>query len=167
MISGARQWILAAFVFAILAGGASRLQRIVRANSSVAVAERLRESLDRVRGELDACLARRDRSEIRFQALTRETRRSRQELDSIEAMDPRGVPAEVYEAYIERVEDYNNTSIPEWERQADGLRELALQCDSLAWDHNQRVNSLRDFLVEEGIWEDEWLRLEAGSNESD
>ena len=71
------------------------------------------------------CLAIRDRSEIRFQALTRGTERLRQELDSLEALDPRGVPTDAYDAYIGRVEDYNE-SIPEWERQTGGAEGLGV-----------------------------------------
>ena len=156
MITGPRQWLLALLVLAFLAGGASRLQRIVRANSAVATAERLREALGGVRARLDACLAMRDGSELRFEALARDTRRLRQELDSIEALDPRGVPEAAYDAYLTRVEEYNLT-VPEWERQAADLSALAVECDSIAKDHNGRVASLRSFLVEEGIWDEEWL----------
>ena len=156
MITGLRQWLLALLVLAFLAGGASRLQRIVRANSAVATAERLRDALGGVRARLDACLATRDGSELRFEALARETRRLRQELDSIEALDPRGVPEEAYDTYLTRVEEYN-VAVPQWERQAADLSLLALECDSIAQDHNGRVASLRSFLVEEGIWEAEWL----------
>ena len=158
MITGLRQWLLALIVLAFLAGGASRLQRIVRANSAVATAERLRDALGGVRARLDACLATRDGSELRFEALARETRRLRQEVDSIEALDPRGVPEEAYDTYLTRVEEYN-VALPEWERQAADLSALALECDSIAQDHNGRVASLRSFLVEEGIWEEEWLAL--------
>jgi len=158
LITGLRQWLLALVVLAFLAGGASRLQRIVRANSAVAAAERLREALGGVRARLDACLATRDGSELRFQSLARETRRLRQEVDSIEALDPRGVPEESYDAYLTRVEEYN-VAVPEWERQAADLSTLALECDSIAQDHNGRVASLRRFLVEEGIWEEEWLEF--------
>ena len=158
MITGPRQWLLALLVLAFLAGGASRLQRIVRANSAVATAERLREALGGVRTRLDACLATRDGSELRFEALARETRRLRQELDSIEALDPRGVPEGAYAVYLTRVEEYN-LAVPEWERQAADLSALAVECDSIAQDHNDRVASLRNFLVKEGIWEEEWLGI--------
>ena len=46
-----------------------------------------------------------------------------------------------------------NESIPQWERQADGLRTLSARCDSLVRDHNVRADSLQEFLVSEGIWE--------------
>ncbi len=161
MITGFRQWVLVLAVLAVLAGGASRLQRAVRANSAIAAAERFRGTLGGVRSELDACLATRDGAELRFEALTREVRRLRQELDSIEAMDSRGVPEEVYGAYLSRIEEYN-VGVPEWERGAEGLAELALRCDSLARDHNERVDSFREFLVAEGIWEEEWLGSPGG-----
>ena len=151
-----RGWILAAFVLAIMAGGASRL---TRESSAIAVAGGLRDDLDGLRAEIDTCLEMRDQSEIRFQALTRQTERLRNELDSLEALDSRGVPAEAYDTYMGGVEEYN-ALIPDWERQAEGLSELALRCDFLVREHNVRVESLREFLVGEGIWEEEWVRLE-------
>ena len=156
-----RPWVLVLAVLAVLAGGASRLQRIIRADSAPAVAERFRATLADVRAELDACLATRDGAELRFEALMRDVRRLRQEVDSIEAMDPRGVPAEVHRAYLSRIEAYN-LGVPAWERGAAGLSALAHRCDSLARDHNERVETLRNFLVAEGIWEEEWLGSRRG-----
>ena len=150
------RWLLGGVVLVVMVGGASWLDRVVRKNSSSAVAAGLRDDLVSLRAEVDACFAIRDRSEIRFQALTRGTERLRQELDSLEALDPRGVPTDAYDAYIGRVEDYNE-SIPEWERQTGGLRDLASRCNSLVRDHNLQAESLQEFLVNEGIWEEEWL----------
>lgn len=139
-----------------MVGGSSILDRITRGNSSSAVAVGLRDDLVSLRAEIDACLAIRDKSEIRFQALNRGTERLRQEIDSLEALDPRGVPSDAYDAYIGRVGDYNE-SIREWERQTGELRDLASRCDSLVRDHNRRAEAVREFLVSERIWEEEWL----------
>ena len=152
------RWLLGGVVLVVLVGGASVLDRVTRERSSSSVAAGLRDDLVSLRAEIDACLSIRDRSEIRFQALARGTERLRQELDSLEALDPRGVPTDAYDAYIGRVEDYNE-SIPEWERQTGGLRDLASRCNSLVRDHNLRAESLQEFLVNEGIWEEEWLLL--------
>ncbi len=93
-----------------------------------------------------------------FRGLIVELNRLRQEVDSLEALDPRGVPGDAYEAYIGRVEAYNE-SIREWERQTGELRALSSRCDSLVRDHNRRAEAIREFLVSEGIWEEEWLLL--------
>ena len=70
-----------------MVGGASWLDRVVRKNSSSAVAAGLRDDLVSLRAEVDACvLPSGIGSEIRFQALTRGTERLRQELDSLEAL---------------------------------------------------------------------------------
>ena len=139
------------------------LDRFTRENSSSAVAVGLRDDLVSLRAEIDACLAIRNKSEIRFQALSRGTERLRQEVDSLEALDPRGVPSEAYKAYIGRVEDYNE-SVGEWERQTGELRDLASRCDSLVRDHNRRAEEVREFLVSEGIWEGKWILRGEGSN---
>ncbi len=156
MISATKRWVIVGVALVMMAVTASTLKRIMQENSSVAVAERLRDDLIDLRAGIDACLSIRDQSEVRFQALTGEAGRLRDELDSLEALDPRGVPAEAYEGYLSDVEAYNG-SIPEWERQAAGLTELTARCDSLVQDHNVRVGSLQEFLVDEGIWDGEWL----------
>ncbi len=156
MIRGVGRWIAVGIFLAVMAGAASRLARASRAQRSVVVAETLRDQLVELRNEVDACLSIRNRSETRFQGLASETRELRQQVDSLETLDPRGVPAEVYEGYMERVDAYNE-SVTEWEREADDLSALAVRCDSLVALHNDRAESLQEFLVAEGIWEAEWL----------
>ncbi len=152
MISPAKRWVAVGVFLLVMVVSASTLERIARENSPITVAPGLRNDLVSRRGSIDACLTIRGQWEIQFQMLTRETELLREALDSLEALDPRGVPEELYEAYMSDVEAFNE-SIPQWERQADGLRTLSARCDSLVRDHNVRADSLQEFLVSEGIWE--------------
>ncbi len=152
MISPAKRWVAVGVFLLVMVVSASTLERIARENSPITVAQGLRNDLVSRRGSIDACLTIRGQWEIQFQMLTRETELLREALDSLEALDPRGVPEELYEAYMSDVEAFNE-SIPQWERQADGLRTLSARCDSLVRDHNVRADSLQEFLVSEGIWE--------------
>ncbi len=137
-------------------GMASALQRASQARTPVAIATEMRDELRAVRTQLDACLLTQDRVELRFQALARETRGLRDELDFLEGLDARGVPSERYERYLELVAAFN-ASIPEWERQAIDLRLQEARCRTLIGVHNEQVEALRIFLVEHGIWDESWL----------
>jgi chromosome segregation ATPase len=151
-----RRRILIGMALLILMAGASALSRVSQANSAAAVAEELRVELLEVRNQLQVCLATQDRVELRFQTLTRDTERLRAELDELESLDPRGVPAARYTEYMQRVETFNE-SVPEWERQAEELRTLSARCRELIEVHNVRADSLQRFLVDAGIWEEAWL----------
>ncbi len=156
MITGVTRWIAVAVFLLVMAGAASRLARASRAHSSVVVAEGLRDDLLDLRAEVEACLSIRDRSEIRFQGLASETQGLRSDLDSLESLDPRGVPAEAYDGYMELVGEYND-AVDRWETESEGLSELAVRCDSIVAVHNEQAEILQNFLVGEGIWEEEWL----------
>lgn len=140
----------------VAVAAASALSRMSERRSDSAVALTLRDDLVGIRAELDACLSTRSQMELRFEELEREVARLRRAIDSLESVDARGVPAESYPAYLELVEDYNQT-IPRWEVEGEELRQQSVRCRSLAEVHNARADSLRRFLVEAGIWEESWL----------
>jgi len=140
----------------VLVAGASAISRVTQASSNVAIAEELRGELREIRGQLELCRATQDRVELRFQTLTQDTERLREELDILEALDPRGVPAARYPEYMQRVEAFNE-AVPEWERQAEELQAQSARCRQLAEFHNERADSLQRFLVDAGIWEEAWL----------
>jgi hypothetical protein len=120
------------------------------------LAESLRDEVRELRAEVGACFETRERIELRFHALTRRTHELREALDELEALDPRGVPADRYDRYLELVGEFN-AMIPEWEREADDLEGRAAACRALADDHNLKVDSLRRLLVDAGIWNEAWL----------
>lgn len=146
--------IIAAAGFLTL--GASWVESYRDARSAVAAAEAMQGSLEQLRDEVSACLDIREQAELRFQDLDRDTRVLRAQVDSFEALDPRGVPAAEYEDYLDRVEDFN-ASTEAWERESENLQRFASECDSLVTAHNEGVTELRGFLIDEGVWEEGWL----------
>ena len=126
MISSVGRLVVVGLVLVFTINAASRLARVAKQSSAMEVAGRVRDELVRETGEVRA------------------------QVDSVESLDPRGVPVESYDDYIERVEGYNE-AIAEWEQQADELNGLALRYDSIVQEHNSTAESLQDFLVREGI----------------
>jgi phage shock protein A len=141
--------LVAALLFVVVT--APLVNRMREARSSLAVAEGLQDEVEALHAEVDACLATRSGMELRLQSLVSETGRLREQVDSLEALDSRGVPAEQYEEYLGLVTRYNE-ALPEWERQAESLREFAPSCDSLVVLHNARADSLRRFLQDARIF---------------
>jgi len=143
----------------VAVGMASALQRASEARTPQAIASQMSEELRAFRAEVDVCLATQDQVEARFEALTKRAADLREEVDYLEGLDPRGVPAVHYDRYLELVEVFNAT-IPEWVQQTQDLRTQELRCRSLIGMHNERAEALRVYLVESGIWEDSWLQPE-------
>ena len=115
----------------------------------------LRVQIRSVRAELDTCLAGMEELEVEFRIQERTTEGLRYEIDSYEGLDERGVPASEYQAYLEVFDRYNE-SLPEWERRADALQAESLRCRELAEEHNRWTDSLRTFVVDAGLWDDDW-----------
>ncbi len=149
------KWLLVVLAAGVLGATWSALEMSSYADSPMAQAEEIRDDLREIRRQLNACLATQNRMEARFRSLADETQRMREEVDRFEAMDPDGVPARFYDEYLALVEEYNE-SIPEWERQAEGLQEYAQNCRTLIEVHNQWADSLRQALVEIGVWDESW-----------
>lgn len=110
-------------------------------------AEELREELRDLRARIDTCLARQERLEAGFRAQMRRTERLRARVREFETMEPEGVPAEEYGAYLEAFDEYNE-SIPEWERQGELLEGQARRCRAFVKEHNDRLETLQELLPE-------------------
>lgn len=149
------KWLLVVLAAGVLGATWSALEMSSYADSPMAQAEEIRDDLREIRRQLNACLATQNRMEARFRSLADQTQWMREEVDRFEAMDPDGVPAQFYDEYLALVEEYNE-SIPEWERQAEGLQEYAQSCRTLVEVHNQWADSLRQALVEIGVWDESW-----------
>lgn len=131
---------------------ATALDRAAEARSPRAMAEAVREDVRTVRSSLDACLDRLDRLEAAFRTQERTTGSLRAQIDGLEAMDDRGVPAERYEEYLEAVEAFNE-SLPRWEERADSVRAHASRCRRLVTTHNTLADSLQRLVIDAGFWE--------------
>lgn len=147
--------IVAAVVLVSLAGGVAAIVGRATIESTRAQAEALRDGVREVRTALDSCLVERERLEQDFRRLEERAGALRSRIDELEELDPRGVPAERYDQYLESVDEYNET-VPEWEGRADELQEMSDTCRALAERHNVRADSLRGFLVDAGLWEEGW-----------
>jgi hypothetical protein len=61
-------------------------------------------------------------------------------------MDPRGVPADSYEAYLETFDAYND-AVPGWSERADTLQAQWRRCRDVTEVHNQLADSLRQLMA--------------------
>lgn len=146
------RWILPFLGLVLLAlGGAAMVER-VRGPSPREVADGLRIEMEGIRTRVDACLATRARVELRFQAHVRETGRLRAAVDSLEALDPQGVPEGVYDEYLGLVEQFN-AATREWEVLSAELQTQDPRCRELISAHNALGDSARRILAEAGVLE--------------
>ncbi len=144
-------WITVLVGAGLLAAGASALQEVRYQATPRAQAEAYHVEVRESRAEVEACLEELDRNETFFRAQERLTGELRSQLRSFEAMDPRGVPADVYDDYMEVFERYN-ASLPAWELRGESLRRVSERCRELTADHNVRADSLRGLMEEAGLW---------------
>lgn len=150
-------WLAAVLVVALsFVVGVRAVVERAAAGSARAEGEGLRDEVRAARSELHNCLDDRDRLEAEFRRQEARTLELRARIDSLESLDPRGVPGDRYEDYL-RLLDVYHESLPRWEGLARELEDLSAVCTTLARDHNAKVDSLQRFLVEEGLWEEEWL----------
>jgi predicted nucleic acid-binding Zn-ribbon protein len=127
--------------------GAMRLVERQRTANEIS---RLRDDLYRARASSDRCRNALANSEsaLRQLSLTIDSLRSR--VDSFEAIDGRGVPANRYDEYLELFDSYND-SVTVWEARERRLRESEASCRETIESHNALSDSLQRVLEEEGI----------------
>lgn len=109
--------------------------------------EQMRERLGDLRTEVDDCRLELAREEDAFNRFDARVDSLRELIADFEALDPRGVPGDRYEEYIESFERYNE-SVPRWQAQADSLQAHLATCRELARRHNLLADSLRTLLDE-------------------
>jgi hypothetical protein len=143
-------------VVVILAGGLGNFVERRAQNTIMAQGEAIRDEVRVIRSQLEDCLEGLEQAQERFDDQDARTRRLREEVAVYEGLDTLGVPADRYSAYLEVFDEYNE-SIPAWERRARILENTSQACRELALAHNQRAETLGRFLVEHGIWQEEWL----------
>ncbi|MEX2530714.1 MAG: hypothetical protein WD960_08070 [Gemmatimonadota bacterium] len=141
-------------VFGAISGVGQLRERAAHAQIQTTL-DGLRGQIGTVRGELDECLEEVEALEVEFRNQERTTEELRVEIEGYEGLDARGVPAREYEAYLEAFDLYNE-SLPEWERRAEALQAEDRRCRELAEEHNRWADSLRAFVVDAGLWDDDW-----------
>lgn len=106
------------------------------------------DSLEVLRGLADSCRTELDQGTAGFDDYDRRLDSLRTRVRDLEALDPRGVPADSYEVYLQVFEEYND-SVPGWTHRADSLRARWTHCRDLAETHNELADSVHDLLLKQ------------------
>lgn len=102
----------------------------------------LADSVAALRTAADVCMGDLARAETEFRQFDAEVDSLRSRVDRYEGLDPEGVPAEEYDAYLQTFDRYN-ASAGEWASRADSLRLREGRCRALVERHNLFADSLR------------------------
>jgi len=132
---------------ALLFLGIDRLLERQRITTEV---NRLRGDLFQARAASERCRGALENSETGLRAFDQVIAQLRAEVDSFEALDPRGVPEDRYQEYMVSFENYND-SVAAWEARAGRLRTSEAACRATIERHNALSDTLRAVLVEAGL----------------
>jgi hypothetical protein len=144
--------ILLAVAFAIML--ASVVAHFVRPESQRARLQTLRTELQFLRSASDSCRAALADEEAAFRAYNDSLDAMRQRITELEALDPRGVPADSYAAYLETFHSYNE-GIPGWGTAVENLEAHWQDCRELIGRHNRLADSARELADELDLLRDE------------
>ena len=111
---------------------------------------RLRDELYRARVASDRCRGSLQTSESSLRVLTGTIDSMRTEIERLETLDDRGVPADEYPGYLELFESYND-SVTSWEARERRLRAAEGSCRATIESHNALSDSLQSALTAAGI----------------
>ncbi len=129
------------------------LDRREARDSPLRQAEVVRDEVREARAEWELCLDSLEVVERRFRTRAQASEALQARIRRLEGMDPRGVPADSYEVYLETVDRFN-AGVPEWERELEALRARESVCQSLLESRNELADSLRGLLEEAGYLQD-------------
>ncbi len=132
---------------AIMYFGATRLLEQQRAANEIT---RLRDQLYRARVTADRCQRSIASSEGALQEFRLRLDSLKARVDSFEALDPRGVPQEQYDTYMEAFTVFND-SAGSWELREEQLRTADSSCRDVIVRHNALQDTLQTVLAEAGI----------------
>jgi chromosome segregation ATPase len=127
----------------LAAGGIVSVSRMLQHPGPV---EDARAELRQLRAEIDSCQAALDTSQAGLLAYNDQLDSLRGRVREMEALHPRGVPADSYAIYIETFRQYND-SVAGWEQQVETLQETRSDCVSFIAQHNMMLDSLRRLLA--------------------
>lgn len=113
----------------------------------------LRAQLAELRAAADSCQAAVDDEEVELHTSDARFDSLRGAIDYYEGLDPRGVPADSYEAYLEVFNEYNE-GIPEREAAGDTLRAHEQACHAIIERHNVIADSALALARELGVLRD-------------
>jgi len=111
---------------------------------------RLRGDLFQARAAAERCQGSLVNSEARLREFDDVIAGLRAQVDSFEALDPRGVPEDRYEEYMASFESYND-SVSAWEDRAQRLRTAEAACRATIEEHNALRDQLTAVLQDAGM----------------
>lgn len=132
----------------VLALGGFGVSRLVERRATIREIRALRDGVYEARIAADSCRFSLAVEEGRLQRFSQLVDTLHTEVRDFEALDPRGVPEERYDAYLERFHAYND-SVAEWEARAARLRRHESECRAIIEDHNALSDSLRRRVVDQ------------------
>jgi hypothetical protein len=133
-----KPWVFA--VLLLVAGVA--LVRVGRALREPAAFTVLRDSVAVLRALADSCRAAVGEGESRLQAYHQRLDTMRARVRELEALHPRGVPADSYTVYMTAFVTYNDSAAG-WQQRVDTLQAQLARCRALTATHNTAADSLR------------------------
>jgi multidrug resistance efflux pump len=111
----------------------------------------VRAELRRLRTAADSCQANLETLEAAFRRYDAQLDSLRVRVRAYEALDPRGVPTDSYDAYLQAFERYN-AGVPRWSEMADTLQARWTRCRGIVETHNALAESARALAAELGLW---------------
>lgn len=127
----------------------SWMERQAERDSPLRKAELLRGEVREAREAWEGCLDTLAVMERRFRTQARETEALGEQIRALEGLDPRGVPADRYEGYLDAVDRFN-AGITAWGAWAVALERRQAECRGLIEARNVLADSLRLLLEEAG-----------------
>jgi hypothetical protein len=147
-----KKLLLGLLALAVVASLAGSIWTLVDRNRTREEIADLRDRVARARISADSCTNVLAYDQMLFRQFDQVVDSLRGEVRALEELDPRGVPEERYDEYMERFRGYND-SVAAWERRAEGLRTSDAACRALIERHNALSDSVRGVLrakAEEG-----------------
>lgn len=140
-----KKLLLALLALAVVGSLAASIWTLVERSRERQEILDLRERVARARISADSCTNVLAYDQMLFQQFDQAVDSLRGEVRVLEELDPRGIPEERYDEYMERFKDYND-SVAAWERRAERLRTSDAMCRVLIEAHNELSDSVRGVL---------------------
>ncbi len=118
----------------------------------------MRNELVELRASADSCRTALDREETLLQASDARFDSLRNLIARYEGIDPRGVPADSYDLYLEAFNSYNE-GIPAREAAGETLQAHWANCTVIIEQHNLLADSARQLAEESGLVTDSTRRV--------
>jgi hypothetical protein len=135
--------VAVAAVLVLAVAGVLSLARVLHEPSGVTV---LRDSVAVLRAAADSCRNALDAGQAGLFEYNARLDSLRGRVRGLEAHDPRGVPADSYQVYMEAFAAYND-SARAWQAHVDTLQAQLERCRAVTQSHNALADSLRQVLT--------------------